>query len=56
MTVHQCPKCELKFTWKTELDFHCREEHPDFHHEYTTHSWELKHPKPAAPAPPPPAT
>ncbi len=23
MTVHQCPKCELRFTWKTELDDHC---------------------------------
>ncbi len=34
MTVHQCPKCELRFTWKTELDDHCREDHPQFRHEY----------------------
>ena len=34
MTVHQCPKCELKFSWKTELDDHCRTDHPDFHHDY----------------------
>jgi hypothetical protein len=34
MTVHQCPKCELRFTWQTELDDHCRNEHPDFHHDY----------------------
>ena len=34
MTIHQCPKCELRFTWKTELDDHCREDHPQFKHEY----------------------
>lgn len=34
MTVHQCPKCELRFSWKTELDDHCREEHPKFRHDY----------------------
>jgi hypothetical protein len=34
MTVHQCPKCELRFTWKTELDDHCAQDHPQFRHEY----------------------
>jgi hypothetical protein len=34
MTVHQCPKCELRFDWKTELDDHCRQDHPEFHHDY----------------------
>jgi hypothetical protein len=34
VTVHQCPKCELRFDWKTELDDHCRNDHPDFRHEY----------------------
>ena len=34
MTIHQCPKCELRFTWQTELDDHCRTDHPDFHHDY----------------------
>jgi hypothetical protein len=34
MTVHQCPKCELRFTWKTELDDHCSNDHPQFKHEY----------------------
>lgn len=34
MTVHQCPKCVLRFERKTELDYHCREDHPDFRHEY----------------------
>jgi hypothetical protein len=34
MTVHQCPKCELKFSLKPELDWHCREEHPGFRHDY----------------------
>jgi hypothetical protein len=34
MTVHQCPKCELRFSWITELDDHCREDHPEFKHDY----------------------
>jgi hypothetical protein len=34
MTMHQCPKCELRFTWKTELDDHCSHDHPQFRHEY----------------------
>ena len=34
MTVHQCPKCPLRFNFATELDYHCRTEHPDFKHEY----------------------
>jgi hypothetical protein len=34
MTVHQCPKCELRFEWQTELDDHCRHDHPKFHHDY----------------------
>ena len=37
MSVHQCPKCELRFTYQTELDYHCREEHPDFKHDYPVH-------------------
>ena len=40
MTIHQCPKCELRFSWPTELDDHCRNDHPEFHHDY-----------PATPAP-----
>ena len=34
MSAHQCPKCDLRFTWQTELDDHCRSEHPEFHHDY----------------------
>ena len=34
MTIHQCPKCELRFTWKTELDDHCANDHPQFKHDY----------------------
>jgi hypothetical protein len=34
MSIHQCPKCELRFTWKTELDDHCAHDHPTFHHDY----------------------
>ena len=34
MSIHQCPKCELRFTWHTELDDHCRTDHPEFHHDY----------------------
>ena len=25
--VHQCPSCELRFRYKTELEYHWREEH-----------------------------
>ena len=42
MTIHQCPKCELRFTWQTELDDHCRTDHPDFHHDYPV--WSAHHP------------
>jgi hypothetical protein len=34
MTVHQCPKCDLRFALKTELDDHCWHDHPEFRHEY----------------------
>jgi hypothetical protein len=34
MSVHQCPKCELRFTWQSELDDHCRTDHPTFRHDY----------------------
>lgn len=34
MTVHQCPKCELRFDWITELNDHCWHDHPEFRHEY----------------------
>ena len=34
MTLHHCPKCELRFTWKTELDDHCANDHPQFKHDY----------------------
>jgi len=34
MTIYQCPKCELRFSWKTELDDHCSHDHPQFRHEY----------------------
>ena len=34
MSVHQCPKCELKFAIKTVLDWHLRNDHPQFHHDY----------------------
>ena len=34
MTIHQCPKCELRFDFKTELDDHCWHDHPEFRHEY----------------------
>ncbi len=34
MTIHQCPKCELRFSWNTELDNHLREDHPQFRHDY----------------------
>lgn len=27
MSVQQCPQCELTFSYKTELEWHVREEH-----------------------------
>lgn len=33
MAVHQCPKCELRFTLVAELDDHCEHDHPAFRHE-----------------------
>lgn len=43
MTIHQCPKCELKFAILTVLEDHCRKDHPRFHHDYPVrgeHHWE----------------
>lgn len=37
MSTYQCPKCELRFSWKTELDDHCWHDHPQFRHEYPAH-------------------
>ena len=37
LTVHQCPKCELKFAIRTVLDDHLRNDHPQFHHDYPVH-------------------
>ena len=34
MTMYQCPKCELRFELRTILDDHCRNDHPEFHHDY----------------------
>ena len=44
MTIHQCPKCELRYSWKTELDDHIWHDHPDFRHEYPV--WSAHHPAP----------
>jgi hypothetical protein len=30
MTVLQCPECELRFAFASELEQHLRDEHPDF--------------------------
>ncbi|HEX8303758.1 MAG TPA: hypothetical protein VF612_02695 [Jatrophihabitans sp.] len=43
MTVHQCPKCELRFTWKTELDDHCANDHPQFKHDYPVRKASSQH-------------
>jgi hypothetical protein len=34
LTIHQCPKCELRFGHRTELDDHCWHDHPEFRHDY----------------------
>ena len=46
MTIHQCPKCELRFTWKTELDDHCNQDHPQFRHEYPVRKPAAAHQQP----------
>ena len=46
MSVHQCPKCELRFTWKTELDDHCQQDHPQFKHEYPVRKHPVVHQQP----------
>ena len=28
IVVHQCPKCELLFSFQTEMEYHLREDHP----------------------------
>ncbi len=47
VAIHQCPKCELRFDRRTELDHHCREDHPDFHHDYPGHRPTTEHPSTA---------
>ncbi|MDQ3986666.1 MAG: hypothetical protein M3280_09240 [Actinomycetota bacterium] len=34
MAVFQCPVCELKFTFATELEEHIASSHPDFRADY----------------------
>jgi hypothetical protein len=34
VATHHCPSCQLIFSWRTELDWHLREDHPDRHFEY----------------------
>jgi hypothetical protein len=48
MTVHQCPKCELRFSWVTELEDHCRQDHPEFRHEYPVRKPAAAHRQPQA--------
>jgi hypothetical protein len=48
MTVHQCPKCLLRYEFKTELEDHCRTDHPEFRHDYPVG----RRLQPAGPPPP----
>ncbi len=34
MTIHHCPKCDLAFTLKAEVEDHCWHDHPEFRHDY----------------------
>jgi hypothetical protein len=52
MSTHQCPKCELRFERKTELDDHCWHDHPQFRHDYPAVAVT---PEPDAAPPPAPA-
>lgn len=35
-TTHQCPSCPLRFTYRTELVGHLRDEHPHVQLDYLT--------------------
>jgi hypothetical protein len=52
--IHQCPKCELRFERATELDYHCRNDHPDFRHEYPATKATVPPAAPPTAAPEPP--
>jgi hypothetical protein len=51
MTIHHCPKCELRFEWKTELEDHCWHDHPEFRHDYPAQVAEPARPARAPRAP-----
>lgn len=40
MTIHHCPKCDLAFSLKAEVEDHCWHDHPEFRHDYPA----AKHP------------
>ncbi|WP_375496704.1 hypothetical protein [uncultured Jatrophihabitans sp.] len=52
MTVHQCPKCVLRYVNKTELDDHCRTDHPEFRHDYPVRRPLTPAPAPSSPSAP----
>ena len=43
MDVFQCPECELKFRFSSELEEHLRSEHPDFEWDEKTLEDDLLH-------------
>lgn len=58
METFQCPECELKFRFATELETHLRDDHPEFHVQATTPEEQLRleainrrlhHERPSAP-------
>jgi hypothetical protein len=51
--IHQCPKCDLRFERKTELDDHCWHDHPEFRHEYPAQPLPQPPPEPAQRVPQP---
>jgi hypothetical protein len=34
VSTHHCPSCVLIFTYKTELEYHLRNDHPNVHFDY----------------------
>jgi hypothetical protein len=44
MDVYQCPECDLKFRYSTELDQHLKLEHPEFSAEEKSIEDSLIHP------------
>lgn len=49
MAISQCPKCQLKFTTRSEMQWHLREDHPSPSVPDAPVTITVPRPEPAAP-------